>query len=224
MKMAVCKIALTVLAAAVPCDSRADDRGFYAGVESAAIEANVARSDGMLVAFTDLPGVIFRVSPSVATGDDTGVGWSGRVGYRINRNLGVEVAYLDLSTTRVTEIYNFSSPFLPLEFQQTTEVASRISGVAVSWMGMMPLDEHFEAFVRVGLLLADQHVTRQINGFRSTLRATPEVPIPRIGTDLRLTPKWGVRLEYQRIGDVDRTLLSGPLKLRRFALGATYRF
>lgn len=108
-------------------------------------------------------GTIIRIEPrtSAAAGDslnvdDSDIGWGATVGYRILDYVAAELSYFDLGTLRTREI--LSLPLIPpdtLELKQEL----RTSGAAISILGILPVTDDWDVFVRVGVLNAHQELT-----------------------------------------------------------------
>ena len=201
--------------------------GFYVGADVAGIDAASARSNGLLVG---TPGGVVTVLPESATVTGTDTGWGIQGGYRINRHLTVEVAYTDLGSMVIHQIYDLSIIGIP-ELEHLVDFAA--SGFSLSWMAHIPLGEKFGAFVRAGALHAEQEIRSRLRavlpGESAVENASETVPLLGTGLTYRTGKDWSVRLEYQYLdglngGDTPGVDSVGPIRMGRFALGIAYRF
>lgn len=80
-----------------------DRTGFYGVADLGVAEPAVGKSDGLLIAFTHIPGVLFQVMPSTVTSDGSDAGGGLTLGYRIHRFLAAELAYTDFGEADIRE-------------------------------------------------------------------------------------------------------------------------
>ena len=201
--------------------------GFYAVGDLGITEPSVGKSDGFLLSFSNIPGVIFHVRPSALTADDAAAGGSVALGYRINRYVAAELSYTDFGNVDVQEHYVFGpidSPFLPPipRIDIDVDFTSRITGPGVSILGILPLADQFEFFARAGLLFADHRVARS-PGDRSASDAD-ELFLWGTGFDVELSQRWAVRFAYENVENLRETLYTGPIRIERFVFGVSYDF
>lgn len=220
---------------AAPASADADERGFYVAADVAGMDVHAGRDYGMLFGSPQgtIPRVVERVLPESATAHGTDVVWSGQIGYRINRFLSIELGYLDFGSLVVSETYD-PPPFTQLAGIFESDVFFEAAGPSLSWLGRVPVGKRWEAFVRVGVLRADQKVTRSLRavlpGESATEHASDDVPIFGIGAAYGLSSDWTVRIEYQEVDDlhgsdkIDGISSVGPIRIQRYGLGVTYQF
>jgi OmpA-OmpF porin, OOP family len=221
-----------VLAALVVATAGAEEpgHGFYVGTDLAAIDAGSGRSHGILVR---TPESVVRAFPESATVSGTDASWGIQVGYRINRFLALELAYADYGSMVVHQTYDLTIiPDAPPNYEN--DVYFGAAGASLSWLWLVPLGERFEAFVRVGVLHADQDIEplsfAVLPGESLHEEVSDDVPVYGLGAAYRMTQNWSVRMEYHHVeglhgGDsIDGTDSVGPMRIRRFGIGASYRF
>ena len=202
----------------VGLDCRASEPGFYAGADGALVAPTVEKSDGSNFG---TPSGLVHVDPESVRFDESGFGWSGFVGYRINAWLAAELSYLDLGSIDVEEAFDLAdvSPGPPDSSLTTFDFNLQVSGPMVSVMGILPFSDRYEAFGRAGVLWASQKV--QLGpGF--SFNNAEDLWGPGLGLQAELGRGWSARLEYQRFEDMPGTLVSGETRLERLLLGATY--
>ena len=98
-------VAVLVACLGVVADCKASEPGFYIGADAALVAPTVQKSDG--VNFGTPSGVV-HVDPESVRFDESGFGWSGLIGYRINSHLAAELAYLDFGSIDVEEAFDLT--------------------------------------------------------------------------------------------------------------------
>jgi OmpA-like transmembrane domain len=127
-------------------------------------------------------------------------------GYRILDYLAVEVSYLDLGTLRTHEV--LSLPSIPPDTLGLKQEL-RTNGAAISIQGILPVRHHWDVFVRVGLLSADQELSVSSEG--STLNLSVQLANEKqrlntalLGAGVQYNwATWSARLEFQRFNEME---------------------
>jgi hypothetical protein len=209
----------------------AAERGFYFGVTASRVKHDVEGIPGipLLIAFPTLPpgfgyiGPIFPIpiTPSppyaqlaVTTEiNDVDAGFSGLVGYRINRYFAAELTYTDFGEyERIERFAGF--PNFRYELG--------VTGTSVSVLGSLPLGEQWELFVRGGMLFADQDVSTKV--ITSMSRSySDEVVIAGAGVEWAFAPRWSTRLEYQRTNDLKYGNTQGESSIDQASLSVLFK-
>jgi hypothetical protein len=227
--------ALLAALLAAPVIANAGERGFYVGADVAGMDVRAGRDYGMLFGSPQgtIPHVVERVLPQSAAVHGADVAWSGQFGYRINRYLAIELAYSDFGSFVVSETYD-PPPFAQFPGLFESEMRFEAAGASLSWLGRVPVGSRWEGFVRIGVLHADQALTRSLRvvlpGESGVEHASDDVPVFGVGVAYGLSSDWTVRIEYQQVDDLhgsdrnDGISTVGPLRIRRYALGVTYGF
>lgn len=176
-------------------------------------------------------GIFTPLGPTSVEVDDTDVGWSVALGYRVNKYFAAEVAYVDFGEASLTEYYRFVTiPEQPLpQVTQSYTVSTR--GPALSVLGSLPLGTAWEVFVRGGVLFADQEVTTRItlvNSGSSSSGGTAgdfsdEVVTLGAGVQWSFLPRWAARLEYQRTDDLQQNNFMGESSLEQASLSVLFK-
>ncbi len=202
----------------VVADCKASEPGFYIGADAALVAPTVQKSDG--VNFGTPSGVV-HVDPESVRFDESGFGWSGLIGYRINSHLAAELAYLDFGSIDVEEAFDLTDvrPGPPDPSLAIFDFNLRVAGPMVSVMGIVPISDRYEAFGRAGVLWASQEV--QLDS-RFSFNDAEDLWGLGIGLQAELGRGWSARLEYQRFEGMRGTVVSGEHRLERLLLGATY--
>ena len=212
---------------AIGTGAKSYKNGFYAVADLGITEPSVGESDGFLLSFSNIPGVIFHVRPSALTADDAGVGGSVALGYRINRHVAAELSYTDFGNVDVQEHYVFGpidSPFFPPipRIDIDVDFTSRIAGPGVSILGILPIADVFELFARAGLLFADHQVARSPGD--GSASDADELFVWGTGFDVELSDRWAVRFAYENVENLRKTSYTGPIRIERFVIGVNYDF
>jgi opacity protein-like surface antigen len=215
-------ISCIVLTSFPAAPALAAEPGFYLSAGLGRAEES-PESIGTNVALGFPPTGIQHIDPIRVEVDESDVAWSVAVGYRINPYLAAEVEYLDFGSTDIAETYNLSLPFPVSPVTFTRRYSTQVTGPALSVLGTVPIGNRFDLFVRGGALFADREVeipqSIGING--TTFGST--VFFFGAGADMSLAPRWALRLEYQRTGELDDSILVGGTELERVALSVLFR-
>jgi hypothetical protein len=172
--------------------------------------------------------VFVQAVPSGVTVDETDVGWSVMLGYRVNKYLAAELSYMDAGEASLTERYSTPPPYSFPDVLNTYTVSS--SGPAVSVLGSLPLSERWEVFLRGGVLFAKQEVeARVIIQSPTAINARPierdysdEIFTVGAGVQWTFLPRWTARLEYQRSDDLQSNDIMGESRLEQVSLGVLF--
>lgn len=195
--------------------------GFYLGLAASRVQHDAPASP--LLNTTPQNPVVTRKA------DDVDLGLTASVGYRLNRYLAAEVAYVDLGKMHVTEEYTCPC---------TENYEVRVRGPAVSVLASLPLGEQWEVFLRGGMLFAEQREAHFLR-MRSTSAPWPDrnysddVFFAGVGAQWSFAPRWAALLEYQRFGELKygtASTLGGYLRsehvneIDQISLGAVFKF
>jgi opacity protein-like surface antigen len=202
--------------------AEAAESGFYAGVDFGPVDAAAGKSDGINIIIN--PFIPFlHLDPTTTTVDSPDRGWGGMLGYRINRYLAAELAYTDFGSLAIEETF-IVPPLLPgaEEFEITQDVSSHTTGPSVSLLGILPVTDVIEPFVRAGVLFTDQEVN--FIGTKVAASNAEQLWIVGGGVDFAIAQRWKARFAYESVDRLAKTTFSGPVRLSRFAFGVSYDF
>lgn len=178
-----------------------------------------------------VPAAVFL--PAGRSADETDVGWNFSLGYRVNKYLAAEIAYVDSGEASLVEHYRPGATLSPIptqitEINRSYTVTSR--GPALSVLGTLPLSSQWEVFLRGGVLFAKQEVessTRTVGG--SAITPTPidrdfsdEVVTVGAGVQWAFLPRWTARLEYQRTDDLQANEIMGKSRIDQASLSVLF--
>jgi hypothetical protein len=213
---------MALLAVAGSC--AAAEPGFYFAAGIGQTEQDVSPSAGTTFAIgSPFGGVIMRIAPDSVNVDDDELSWNGTVGYRINKYVAAELAYMDFGAADVSERYTIPPFSIFPATQFTQQFTIGVTGPAVSVLGSLPLGAGFDIFARGGVLFADQEVTLRGTINSQSMTFGSEVWLGGAGIDWSFANRWAARLEYTRTGDIEENLISGESDLSQFALSVLFR-
>jgi opacity protein-like surface antigen len=191
----------------------AQDNGFYVG--AAVGGAKYPRNGDLSIG----PGMVVR--GRVDKNED--FAWSLAAGYRFNRYLAVEAAYVDLGEASGTLS---ETEDRGIDFDATLDVAFSARGPMVSLIGTYPLGD-WEPYVKAGVLFADTKlsVAGTVNGEAgaASVKGDSEDIVFAIGIGRNLSPRWQLKLDASYADDVGESD-SGRANILMLSLGSTYRF
>jgi hypothetical protein len=168
------------------------------------------------------PAVFERVEAFWIPGRDTeATSWNLLAGYRFSEFFAIEAAYHDFGSLSEHSPAIVPGPVPLVEVHSKMET----TGASLALLGHLPLMEGWSLYVRLGALFADQKVTRRFPDSTFKDSYDSEAVLYGIGTDIELTARWSLRIDYQRydgvgsghgIGKADVELLSASVL---FSLG-----
>lgn len=173
--------------------------------------------------------------PAGVSADEADVGWNFSLGYRVNKYLAAELAYVDSGEASLVEHYRPSAGLSPIpgfatEINRGYTVTSR--GPALSVLGSLPLSSQWEVFVRGGVLFAKQEVessTWSAGGSGTVINPPPidrdfseEVVTVGAGVQWAFLPRWTARLEYQRTDDLQANEIMGESRIDQASLSVLF--
>lgn len=212
----------TALAALLTTTAHAADSGFYAVASLGAGEED-PKSRGTLVG---TPQGLIEVQPDSVKSDDGGLAWGVGLGYRINTHVSGELEYMDFGATDVDEHYTLQGLPPPFPSQLDVLYSSKLTGLAVSVLGTLPLGHDFELFGRGGVLFASREYSQNgtIRLQDGDQKYADEVWIAGVGGSWSFATRWTARAEFLQSGTFAKTIATGDTKFRRVTLSLLYRF
>lgn len=199
------------------------DPGFYIGADIGPVEADAKPSDGFQVYATGVP---ISVLPEKTQLQGSETGWNLVVGYRVNRYFAAEVGYSDLGSVDIEETYDLSEFSPPLPPATVLASSSEVSGPTLSMLGIFPFArDRVEAFVRAGVLFADQTLMGDL-GIASDVEVNnaEELWLVGAGFALKTVHQWSARIEYQAVDELRANSMTGPIRMWRISLGVARHF
>lgn len=214
-------VALGCLTAA---SASAAEPGFYVGANYSQIDNSVARApyDALTADIYDSFGFVPTSSNTTFDAKDKGYGFFG--GYRFFSWLALEGGYMSLGSV---EHRDQSVGTIFGETQTWSQnIDTRINGLTVSALGIVPVSYRFELYARLGALFASNEDTvfitdgvssRKAGGSNSSVNM-----LAGAGASFSFLEIYSARLEYQRAFDVGSDLSKGDVDV--LSLGISVMF
>lgn len=142
--------------------------------------------------------------------EDDGYGFFG--GYRMNRNIAFEAAYMEIGETTFNDdsigFFDDGSANPPVE-NWTQSTRRGLSGIAVSALGIWPLTYRAELFGRAGAMFSSTELRVHLSdGIGELSGETSESDVDwlvGIGGSFTFADIYAIRLEYQRVFDAGKS-------------------
>lgn len=186
----------------------AADTGFYAG-------ASLGQSKLSDFDASDLDAELASVGiTSSSSVDDTDTGWKLFAGYRFMKYFAVEGAYVNFGEATAHSIITAPSA-------GTVDTTAEADAWTLSALGILPLNEKFSLFARVGLNIWDAEVSATGTGGGGSASFSDDADgtdwVYGVGAAYDITQNLSVRGEWERydLDDTDLDLLS---------VGVSWRF
>jgi OmpA-OmpF porin, OOP family len=143
------------------------------------------------------------------------------VGYRINTYVAVEAGYVDLG--------KYTLKINDLNSSDYATGTAKVSGVSLSALWQLPVNEQWTVFARTGLMKANGKVDVDANFTTETYsqNVSGVVPIIGLGIAYAINNQWQVRAQYQDIGSASIAKAAGKtLKIHDdfLSVGLSYGF
>lgn len=214
-------LALGCLAAV---DASAAEPGFYVGVNYNQTDNSAARAsyDAVTAQVYDSFGFVPTASSASFDTKDKGYGFFG--GYRFFSWLALEGGYATLGTVERRDQSVGTVGGVPQTWNQN--ITSQARGMAVSALGILPINYRFELYGRVGALFATNKDTLFITDGAASRQASSSDSsvnlLAGVGASFTFLEIYSARLEYQRAFDVGSDLAKGDVDV--LSLGLSVRF
>jgi opacity protein-like surface antigen len=225
MKKILALATFAALCAAQP--AVAGDTGFYVGADIGQISADIDKGDldSLVNDALEFEGLTLEGSSDL---DDSDMTYGLTVGYKFMPYFAVEGQYLDLGEAKYTvggEI--FEGP----EFLGTADVSTSInsSGFALSVLGILPIQEVWEVYARLGMYFGDTEADLSAAADGDIVLSGSESKSEEeffygIGGGYTFNETWNVRVEYTIFPDIGDKDLTGEADVDRLVIGVNYMF
>jgi opacity protein-like surface antigen len=229
MKKILALATFAALCAAQP--ALAGETGFYVGADVGQMSVDIDKGD-LDTFFIDglaSEGLIFDGSSDV---DDSDTTYGLTFGYQFMPYLAVEGQYLELGEAKYSASGDIFDTFTKETVAADIGMSMDSSGFALSVLGILPIQEVWEVYARLGMYFGDTEADFSVtldDGFETITESMSESKSEEeffygIGGGYTFNETWNVRVEYtifQDIGDED---LTGEADVDRFVIGLNYRF
>lgn len=209
------KNALTLLTVALAAFSIPSHAQWYAG-------GSIGQTKGSLSAGGQNDQLIGLGFDDASTSfDDKDTSYRVYGGYRFHRNFAAEIAYVDLGR------FELRSTVVPAG---TLTNRIRSSGAELSVLGLLPLGDRWTVFGRVGVLAARTKASYSGDGSVFVNEGEGEQSqrssglVYGIGAMVDLTPRFGLRAEWNEFRKLGDELTGGEFDTRVVSAGLQYRF
>ncbi len=204
-------LGLVVLAAIASPYAVADDTGWYGGVN---IGQSKAKIDDAHITSNLLGG---GFATSSISNDDSDTGYKLFAGYKYNKNFAVEGGYFDLGQ------FGFTATTVPAG---TLNGNLKLKGLNLDAVGILPINEKFSAFGRVGMNYAESKDSFSGSGAVNVLNPNPSKREANLkfgaGLQYDFNQSIGMRAEAERYRINDAVGSKGDIDV--LSVGMVYRF
>lgn len=150
--------------------------------------------------------------------DKRDTGYKVQVGYQFNQNFALEGGYVDLGKASYSANYTGGSATANVE----------ASGLNVSALGIMPINESFSVFGKLGVIRAkveENGIATDTGGSASgSASSTDWKPNFGIGGTYNINTQLGIRAEYERFNQLGDSDTTGEADVDLLSAGVVYKF
>jgi OOP family OmpA-OmpF porin len=206
------KYFLSAIAATMVAPAFADTTGYYVLGNLGSARPNVGQStfDGQLANA--------GATTLGSSWDSSDLGWKAQLGYQFNPNFAMEGGYINLGKVNYSATYD----------QGTATGDYKVDGFNIAALGIIPLDNNFSLFGKVGLV--DARVSADLNGSglggigNGSFSETRWRPEYGVGGIYSLSKDTDLRIEYERVNGVGDVNTTGQANVDLVSLGISYKF
>jgi hypothetical protein len=161
--------------------------------------------------------------------EDTDIGYQATFGYRFHRYFAAELSLAQfgsmVSSARADVDFDDGSGFLPTK----VKVSYTVGGPIMSVIGILPFNDKFELYGRLGYLFASsqQEFSASIDGENAgggSVKGDSQDAVLGLGFSWHINQVYSIRGEYQQIDSVGDASRTGEEDMKIFALGLVIRF
>lgn len=211
--------------------SRSANRiGAYGGAH---VGQTTYSADGAPAIVADLEDTLINAgvaSQNLTSGtEDTDIGYNATFGYRFYRYFAAELGLAQfgamVSSAHADIDFDDGSGFLPT----TVKVKSSVGGPVISAIGILPFNDRFEMYGRVGYLFASsqQKFSASIDGESAgsgSVKGDSQDLVLGLGFSWNINQVYSIRGEYQQIDSVGQPGRTDVEDLKVMSLGLVIRF
>jgi OOP family OmpA-OmpF porin len=225
MKKILALATFAALCAAQP--AFAAGTGFYVGADLGWMSSDIDKGDldRSIADGLATEGLFFDGTSDL---DDSDTTWGLTVGYKFMPYLAVEGQYLDLGAAEYKASGDFFDSLDNLLGSGSLSAKVDSSGFALSVLGILPIQEVWEVYARLGMYFGDTEATMGfsdgVDSVSMSDSKNEEEFMYGIGGGYTFNETWNVRAEYTIIQNVGDDQLSGEADVSRFVIGLNYKF
>ena len=158
--------------------------------------------------------------------EDKDIGYQARFGYRFHRFFSFElglVQYGEMLSKANAEL-DLGAGFVPAK----VSLGYRVGGVLFSGIGVLPINDKFEVYARLGYLFAssEREFISKVEGQTSLAgraKGDSQDPVFGVGLGWNINQVYSIRAEYQKIDEIGSSN-TGTEDLENISLGLIVRF
>jgi hypothetical protein len=152
--------------------------------------------------------------------DDEASAWALTAGYRAGRYFAFEVSYLNLGKLEATDTL-LLPPLIGGSVTLHRELET--SGPAFAAMGILPLSDSWELYLRAGIFFADSELNTSIGVSSNSTTFGSEATTLGAGAQFNWGGHWSARLEFQRLVEIGGDDFATDADVDHLSLGVLYR-
>ena len=159
--------------------------------------------------------------------EEKDVGYNATFGYRFTRYFAAEVGLAQFGevSSKADSEMDFGDGFEPTTLRMTFSAG----GPMISGLGILPLNDKFEFFGRVGYLFSssERELTSRVSGERGSLggiKGDSTDLVLGVGASYHFSQVYSMRVEYQQIDEIGEEDNSGVEDLSVIGIGVVVRF
>ena len=153
-----------------------------------------------------------------STTDDSDTGYKLQVGYKFNPNFAIEGGYIDFGKVSYSATFTGGS----------ANASAKASGWNVDAVGILPINDAFSLFGKVGLIDAKVDVSVSATGPGGSASGSANTTKWRgtygLGGTYDFTKNVGMRVEYERFSELGDSNNTGKSNVDLYSLGVVYKF
>ena len=155
------------------------------------------------------------------------IGYQATFGYRFNRYFAAELGLAQFGTLTSTARaqMDFGQGFVPA----SVSLKFKAGGPIVSFVGILPISEKFEGYVRLGYMFtsSERSLSSRVDGQDGSFgsaKGDSQDPVYGVGFAYHVNQVYSVRLEYQKLDTLGQQSRTGTEDLTVIGAGIIVRF
>jgi hypothetical protein len=159
--------------------------------------------------------------------EDTDIGYQATFGYRFTRFFAAEIGLAQFGSisSKITSEMDFGQGFVPTSLKLDFSAG----GPIISAIGILPLNDRFELFGRVGYVFtsAERELSSNVDGVRriqGSGKGDSQDVVLGVGGSFHFNQVYSARFEYMKLDELGEDGRTGMEDLNIIALGVVVRF
>lgn len=150
--------------------------------------------------------------------DENDTAYKIQLGYQLTPNLAIEGGYVDLGKAGYSASYTGGA----------AQGSVKASGINIAALGILPLNDSFSVFARLGTIRAKVEASASATGpggaASGSVSSTDWKANWGIGASYNVTRQFGVRLEYEQFHKLGDSGTTGEGDVNLLSLGLSWKF